>query len=375
MRLIRYLLTIVALCCSSTLSAAPEMPQPFAPDTFDSLDTGIYWFGKNMRSVKALPNQDNPYYNSNAPTVIYVHGWSMGENKKHYREVFSYGFVGGPDEYLADAWINNGWNVGIFYWNQLSDEIMPYASEAKIWSSNTAYGMRWKDGNGDFHYDGSTLSASDLLFDAYLSAMTGYNGSHIRLVGHSFGNQMVINLAKRVADGTDNGSIAEKLLPKRIAILDAAYMGGQRGFLNWRTTYGIALEYIEQLVDRGVLFESYRTSALMAFAPITFMPKPLTRLMAHAELKPLYFLPWDFQKKHIASIWHYFWSFQFAPPKLILSRKPGLAASTPDWRVKELMNPHLQLIQVTKHFQKSPANKKMILWPKQKKSSQRSTHL
>ncbi len=35
----------------------------------------------------------------------------------------------------TDAWLDGGWNVGIFYWNQLADEEMPQDTESKIWTS------------------------------------------------------------------------------------------------------------------------------------------------------------------------------------------------------------------------------------------------
>lgn len=35
----------------------------------------------------------------------------------------------------TDRWIQAGWNVGAFYWNQYADEELPQDTECKIWTS------------------------------------------------------------------------------------------------------------------------------------------------------------------------------------------------------------------------------------------------
>jgi len=64
----------------------------------------------------------------------------------------------------AAGWINAGWNVGIFVWNQFSDETTGVSgawfgdgpppqgvldAEAKIWTANGPRGMRWRDWDDD----------------------------------------------------------------------------------------------------------------------------------------------------------------------------------------------------------------------------------
>lgn len=57
---------------------------------------------------------------------------------RRFRETFNWFHndqVYGLDIDAADAWIDEGWNVGIFYWNYHADEETPQDSECKIWTS------------------------------------------------------------------------------------------------------------------------------------------------------------------------------------------------------------------------------------------------
>jgi hypothetical protein len=41
----------------------------------------------------------------------------------------------GLDINAADAWIQSGWNVGVYYWHQYADEDFLHDAEAKIYSN------------------------------------------------------------------------------------------------------------------------------------------------------------------------------------------------------------------------------------------------
>lgn len=360
-----FLCTLLWVCFSiSNTWARPSPPRAFDDAIFSQLDYGLYWFGRDQTYRKAIPGDTNPYFNPYAPTVIYIHGWEVGETQRHYREVFDYGFIGGPKENLANAWLDDGWNVGVFYWNQFSDEILPHKAEAKVWTHQSLAKMRWRDNQGKLHYNAPEKNASELLFDAYTSAMQTYQGPHIRIVGHSFGSQMAIILSKKVLDAIHQQQLPAHLLPHRLALLDPAYMGGNRLFLQQKTTSEAAYEYARELQDAGVLMETYRTSMMMAFTPFTDKAWPLLNTTAYTELPTWYIPIWDFQKKHVAAVWHYFWSYQFEPPSIRWSQAPGLSASTPDWRVQQLMNSRLKLLHVEGKFTKTPNRDVMMFWPK-----------
>lgn len=135
------------------------------------LKYGLEWFylsGGNETSVDALMNdwETNPVplaaYDPSKPTIIYFHGWqpASGGNK----EGFNWdppGSVNEPPIQTLTEWKNNGWNVGIFFWNQFADEgtiwelagVYVSQAEAKIWSSQGPKGLRYKYWiNGTHHY-------------------------------------------------------------------------------------------------------------------------------------------------------------------------------------------------------------------------------
>jgi len=103
--------------------------------------------------------------------VIFAHGWQPWISQSNPPD-FVYdtndGRTSGSDD-TATAWINDGWNIGIFYWNQFADEPtdVRYA-EAKIWTANGPKDMRWRKGGwfpGSYEEAPScTPSAGELFY-------------------------------------------------------------------------------------------------------------------------------------------------------------------------------------------------------------------
>jgi len=104
------------------------------------------------------------YYHPSRPTIIYFHGWQAGAMSNRREEDFTYTFDTETNNTLQ-AWKDDGWNVGIFYWTPWADDsgedlrvgsgtgggefaslinFNVNAAEAKIWSSKGATGMRLK---------------------------------------------------------------------------------------------------------------------------------------------------------------------------------------------------------------------------------------
>ncbi|HZI02783.1 MAG TPA: oxygenase MpaB family protein, partial [Archangium sp.] len=156
-----------------------------------TLDFGIYWYGLNNASQKAVPGVYNPYFNAAKPTVIYVHGWQKDGVINGKRETFNYAEndpTYGVNVNMADAWINAGWNIGIFYWNQFADETEVKNAETKIWTGTRPQAMRWRQCDGTYTTTGSpTVSAAQLFYNAITANMANFSGPHLRIVGHSLG--------------------------------------------------------------------------------------------------------------------------------------------------------------------------------------------
>jgi hypothetical protein len=120
-----------------------------------SLDYGIYWFGKGNLPEKFVRKQNNRFFDPTKPSVINVHGFQKTVTGRGFRETFNcyynygrnpgenFGFSQKWDVDAADAWIDQGWNVGCFYWNQFADEDDVKDAETKVWTDQGDKGMRW----------------------------------------------------------------------------------------------------------------------------------------------------------------------------------------------------------------------------------------
>lgn len=143
------------------LFTAEGVGPPRPPETrhpacdWQSLHAGLCWL--------TGPHQPS------RPTVVYVHGWEPGTTARGFRETLNWRAntrhtgIGVTAELVPDVdalplWAARGWNVAIFYWNQLADDTLPEA-ERKIHSavgtSSPGEGMRWQRRR----QDGTTVHA------------------------------------------------------------------------------------------------------------------------------------------------------------------------------------------------------------------------
>ena len=286
------------------------LAQTFPKSVFDNLDTGIYWYNSATGNVKANGTFPTGYFTNTKPVMIYIHGWQNGSTQKLQRETFSRPASDATID-LTAAWRAAGWNMGIFYWNQLADEGEVKDAEAKIWSTNGPRKMRWRKSNGSYVDSGIQKTAAELFVENYKQSMANYNGNDVRLVGHSLGSQMVIVAARLISDAVDRGELHVRLLPKRIVLLDPAFLKDGRPYLGGRWTGEVARDYVDALKNKGVIFESIRSSGSTSTGIIGDTNNGLMIKTAFREIKTGYFGALDFNNKHGAAVWHYFWEFAF----------------------------------------------------------------
>jgi hypothetical protein len=341
--------------------------KPFKTLDFDQLDYGIYWFGRNNRCQKAVPGYTNPYFDPARPTVIYIHGWEMNTTADHFRESFYLkpGYPDVPEHFnTANAWIDAGWNIGIFYWNQFSDDTSPDYAEAKIYTEDGPVGMRWRKYSGDFA-PGPSESVGELFYQAYVSAFAGSPGEQprIRLVGHSLGAQLAVYGAHVISERQPD------LLPERISLLDPHFSLGSQLYLVGGPGGDAASErarnYVDNLKAKGVIFDQYQTTiggdltaGFLWFGGNDANPG-LKRKTAFARLHldyvPLFQLglpfidpiTW-FKDQHIGAISWYFWSFSYPEIKHCSRRTddgidtsnndPGPSARSSNEAIRALMS-------------------------------------
>ena len=310
----KHLLVLLLLPLLLMPGSAVTGPSPdYDPNV---LSYGIYWFGLDNARQKFVPGEANPYFDPTKPTVIFVHGWQPGISATHPPD-FSYTYLDGlfpRTVNTANAWVQAGWNIGIFYWNQFSDEAQVVDAEAKIWTTEGPKGMRWRKGDGSYEdAPPGTPSAGELFYQTYVAAMTEQEctGGPIRIAGHSLGSQMAVRLTKLVADGIAAGEVPAHLLPDRVAFLDPYWSLGAKPYLDDKKTAELVRERVAELLPLGVLFEWYRSSVL-TIPPIGDANDELQPMMLYAEMTPSF--AGDDMSKHCAARHLYFWSYAFSGP-------------------------------------------------------------
>jgi hypothetical protein len=304
----RILLSLGVAVLPTLLTPLPAVSASQSYNPYE-LSYGLYWFGLNGANQKFEAGTANAYFDPSKPTLIFVHGWQL---------TLSYTIPGfdytGTD--TAAAWIGDGWNVGIFVWNQFSDEPSVTDAEAKIWTPNGPKGMRWRDWNNPVLYSAAppgTPSAAELFYETYVAAMTeyAYTGGNIRIAGHSLGNQMAVRLAELVDDGIAAGDVPRYLRPTRVALLDPYWSPGAKDYLDGRTTGEAVRECVEELLPTGTLFEWYWSSSWTT-EPEGDSNADLKPMMLYVAMDPAYAS--EGLEKHMAAQHLYFWSYAFAGP-------------------------------------------------------------
>jgi hypothetical protein len=278
----------------------------------NELSYGLYWFGRDNAHQKFISGTVNPYYDPAKPTLIFAHGWQPGISAI-YPPTFIYQHSVTASVDTAAAWLDDGWNVGIFFWNQFSDEPedVRYA-EAKIWTPAGPQRMRWKDGYGNYHEAPTgTVSAGELFYNTYVEALSGYTGPEIRVAGHSLGNQMAVRLTQLVSDSIAAGTVPTRLMPTRVALLDPYWSIEPKDYLSNKTTGETIRGYVADiLAARDALFEWYWSSPLTV-EPFGYTNSPLKPMMLFAEMQPGDSFAPDPMSKHCAAYHLYFWAYAF----------------------------------------------------------------
>jgi hypothetical protein len=296
------LVTLLTALASFAVRAAPQ--DGYDPD---ELSYGIYWFSSGSDYQKFDPGGSNPYFDPTKPTLIFVHGWQPTLSQT------APNFMYDSTDTVA-GWIADDWNVGIFVWNQFSDETVVTDAEAKIWTTTGPKGMRWRDWDDllDGYSETAGLSsAAELFYDQYVAAMPITYTGNIRIAGHSLGNQMAVRLTQLVNDGIAAGQVSEHLRPARVALLDPYWSLGGKSYLDGQTTGDAVREYIAELLPTGTLFEWYWSSGWTTGANGD-SNDDLKPMVMYAAMDPAY--ESDDMDKHLAAQHLYFWSYAFDGP-------------------------------------------------------------
>ena len=359
-----------------------ETPNPSWSFPF-YLDVGIYWYSYGNETIRHVPGESNPFFTPGAPTVLYVHGWQKATTVRGFRETFSWaanvpGY--GLDVDTAAAWLDDGWNVGIFYWNQYADEPSFKDAEAKIWSAKTRVKMRWRqlvvemDGNVPMrkvHLAESpepTPSVAQIFCQAYLSlfatsgprptptptptpgaavedggdsasasasagddtlrpveGIMGPDGGgpqqcRVRLIGHSLGAQIVLAATYELYHKARSEAIPSWIpLPNRVSLVDVLFSSGKKDYLGRRSIGSTLCRQIDALARTSVAVEQIKVSRVAeVLASSSERIKRLRQRTAFVTRRPD---PASIPKhamtqRHASGPWLYFYSYARTTPAL-----------------------------------------------------------
>ena len=327
-------------------------PSTPAAGTAAGPEYGIYWYGKEDASQKAIPGRPNLYYDPTKPTMLFIHGWQPDQAYTHRTLMWEYedATTGEMTTFdLAAPWIDAGWNIGVFDWGPFADESNVMEAEAKIWTARGPRGMRWRDRDGNYQTEGAPqVSASELLFRTYMDVFADYRGPEIRAAGHSMGNQMATALVENVLETLGRGEVSPHLLPDRLTLLDPYWSPPARDFLNQASTGDVVRRGIQEtMLHEGILVEWYRSSSLTDGTLISDGNTALQSSVVFSEMQPQ-FCPLTQQVcKHEASWQQYLLSFGSAPPleceragkdaACVATGRAAALASTPNERLADML--------------------------------------
>ena len=283
-------------------------------------DVALYWYGRNQVSQKAEAGVPNPYYDPTQPVIIFVHGWTPLQADTPVTFWFNIIDEERNVEYdidLAEKWIDDGWNVGIFYWHPFADEDAVWDAEDKIWTAEAENKMRWRDAEGNYHTENMpTQSASELFFAAYTAALADYEGDEIRIAGHSLGNQMATLLIIQVLDAIAAGEVDAHLRPSRLTLLDPFWSPLPKDYLDGeRTGTALRRDILEKIIPEEIAVEWIRSSLLTEVSRLGEFTGQLQTASNYLELVPEFCGAIDQVCRHNAAWYVYFLSYGADAPK------------------------------------------------------------
>ncbi len=281
-------------CVPNGVAQAADSSEGWADGTFTALNTGIYWY-QSGSEVPLKAGTEGAVFDSEKPTVIFAHGLKSEEGYNR-RDVLT--LWGNTEEYFDDEgfgefefdknfyqyYIDTGYNVGHFYWSQLSDDELN--CDIKIWSSNTELGMRYfvSDTNGNRVQGDTALNPTKsvaMIFGDEITRALGENYSKsIQLIGHSMGGQLVLATSEYLVESCKAGKIGRNLVPERTTLLDPYF--GMSELKNCKIDHlGINCEQVftarlsanamENIADFGIAVDAYSANDVFICRLYKFM--------------------------------------------------------------------------------------------------------
>ncbi len=272
----------IAIPSGSVASAHNISSGRFEPSEFSDLTYGIYWYTENSDMPIAAAKATN--FDPKKPTIIYAHGMKTSHEGLDCREGLSLKDESissmnekGFDDYAFDEefyrpLIRQGYNVGVFFWNQMADCL--FTEDNKFWTAtNLLNGNRYSyiDENGEYKYTSKsspknpTVTVTKLYRDCLIEALGEDFSGHLQLTGHSMGGQLTLAVSQALCAAYDRGEISSAYLPDRVTLFDP-YLGASlcNGILDTtgevlenKYSAALAAEAAEMVANHGIPIEAY----------------------------------------------------------------------------------------------------------------------
>jgi hypothetical protein len=161
---------------------------------------------------------------------------------------------------------------------------------------------------------------------------------------------------QQLSDKVDANQLPAAARPKRVALLDPAFLKDARSYLNNRWTGEVARGIVSYLKTKGVIFEAYRSSASTSSGVIGDTNQGLLDMVSFSEIGSNYYNIFQQGEKHEMAVWWYFWSMAYAAPSINGSTLKGPSAASTDTRIRDLMNGTQRTIQDAGRDTRTPAD-------------------
>lgn len=346
--------------------------------SYDSLSDGLYWFGPNRtendyNACQRYVEGENAFFDVNKQkTIIFIHGWQPGMTARQRRINFdATRREGPPDTNLSLYWLEQGWNVGLLYWNQFSDvkpsEPKPSLhalfesveqAEAKLWPIERKTAFTWLDSQGHSHPDPE--DSQNGLAEKYLGqvekSLYGYQGRLI-LVGQSLGSQLATILAYRLYQGSEKDPAIP--VPEQLVLLDPVFSRTVYHFLD-EPHAQYTLQRVQGMIEDmwPVTVSVYRSSLASRsgfFRELDDSGKLIDRRyyadhqqhVILVDLKPEMYHEKDFRSRHTMGLWWYFDSLKL--DRIPLKNNPDQSAPFAGLPLPELKKRVMQRKKYTQY--------------------------
>lgn len=248
------------------------------------LDTGLFWLSAEGSMHREMGR------GRASPAVVYLHGWEVNRVAQGFRESFHYpttdpaSSAAAPElSFTADAFLSAGWRVGTYYWDQWSDEPNVADAEAKIWTTGGPKGMRYRLGEGRFAGERPVVTDSRAVAERVADAIAEdcACATELRLVGHSLGSQLALQVASLLMDSARAGLLPGRLVPRRVSLLDPFFptqsfanpqtwlTTAERSRLGGASTVDLCATRVRRLAAEGVAIDRYVSSGIPDIPGVT----------------------------------------------------------------------------------------------------------